>query len=1401
VIPSLRRNEPERETMLASLGALYVRGAGVDWRALHPGGSRPVPLPRYPWQRERHWMEPMAELVAPARPAGPHPLLGAHQRLAHLPSTHLWETVAGADALARLGVNGDGTIPPRVLGDAARAAAAQAVGPGAHAVAELRSTAPLVLSGGPVTVQLTLTRDEGEARFAIHARPAAGRADDPWTLHAEGTLLLGAPELEAEEDAAPGLQALPVTPPLPTRAQIAAAGPAERAALLEAYLCARAAAVLRMPAERIDADRAATGLGLDSLMAVELKNAVERDLGAQVPLRDLLAGASLRALAAALVPRVSIEAEPDGEADGGAGEGEAPLSYAQRPMWLLHQLDPFNGVFNVFAALTVTPAPDAAALRRALTALVERHPALRTAFPARDGRPVQEVREGVEVDLPEVDAAAWSDDELRRRLEDEAHRPFDLERAPLLRAGLYRRGGSAVLLLAMHHAAVDFWSNVLLLDDLGALYPAERGGAPAPPPPRGAPFTAWAREQERALAGPEGERMWAYWRERLAGASPALALPAERRAAPRTAAGGVHHFRMGAERTRRLHVFAEEQGATLYTALLAAWHALLHRWTRQDDVLVASPMAARGPAWEGTVGCFMNLVLLRGDLSAQPGFATLLRRTRDTVLGALENQSYPLHLLAERIPALRDASTAAPAQAMFVFNRPHRLEEAGIAGVMAGEPGFAFTAGGLVMEALPLDERTTPADLCLWACEAAGDLSMRLQYAADLFTPAAAERMAGQLRALVDAVLADPERPVAHAPLLSAAERSAALALAVGDAPVADASVLVHHAFAAQAARTPDAPALAADAETVSYAELDARANRLAHHLVSLGVRPEARVGVCLERGPELIVALLAVLKAGAAYLPLDPAYPDERLEQMLEDAGATVLVGQGARRLGGPRLARVRVDADRAAIAAHPPTDPGVAVEGGNLAYVIYTSGSTGRPKGTMITHAALANHTASAAAAYGVEAGDRMLQFASASFDASAEEIYPTLARGACLVLRPEWATGSAADFFRFCREARLTLLDLPTAFWHTLAAAIAAGEGALPECVRLLIIGGERALPERVAQWSAGVGSTCILVNTYGPTEATIVATRHVVKPEDAGAREVPIGRAIHGATARVLDGALQPVPAGVPGELFVGGAGVARGYLGRPALTAERFVPDPFSTVPGARMYATGDLARVRGDGALEFAGRIDPQVKVRGYRIEPGEVEAALREHPDVADAAVAAPERAPGERRLVAWVVPHRAPAPPQRELREFLGELLPAHMVPASILFVRELPLTPSGKLDRRALLAMESPAAAADEAYVAPATPLETLLAEVWASVLGRERVGVRDSFFELGGDSIGAMQVVARARKAGLVVEPRLLFAHPTIARLAAALGSVPDPEPIALDPSTVRTLQPDAEAAPA
>jgi amino acid adenylation domain-containing protein len=1154
-----------------------------------------------------------------------------------------------------------------------------------------------------------------------------------------------------------------------------ATGDTRRTRLAE-FLTRTIARVVRVAPERVDLARPVAELGMDSLMAVELAHAIERGLRLRLASGSIIFGPPGGDFCSFLLnqlPNAATTAEPLA-----AGSAAGPLTEGQRALWFLHQMEPGSAAQNVFAAVKMRGAVDEAALRRAWGGVVSRHPALRTAFRVVDGLPVQEPLDAP-VHFACADASAWSAAELEARVGDEAHAPFDLARGEVLRVRLYV-AGPPVLLIAMHHAVIDFWSGVVMLRDLAALYALETGAATDPLPPVEATPADAARHEAALLSGEEGRRLAEFWASELAGL-PALELPADHpRPATPGEGGACHAFRVDAAATAAVHALARKLGATPFVTLLAAWQALLSRWSGQTDVPVASPVAGRArAAWENTVGLFMNPVILRGDLSGAPTFARLVERTRVRVARALEHQAFPLARAMERVQRERGGGAGEPAfQAMFVYNRPHRLQDAGLAGIMVGEAGARFEHGGLHLESFPVRERTAVCDVCLWMGESNGELVARLQYATDRFDAATAARMAESFTTLLHAALASPDAPVAALPALTEEMRSHVVAGwsaggGLDDAEGADAPpfVSVVETIERRAAETPDAVALAWDDQRMTYGELNRRANQFAHHLRARGAGTETIVGLCMERSPELLVGMIGILKAGAAYLPLDPTHPAERLAWMLDDARAEIVVTRRrvADALEDGARTWVRLDADRGAIARQSASDPRAGIPGESVAYVIYTSGSTGRPKGTLIRHAALANHTASAADAYGIAPTDRVLQFASATFDASVEEIFPTLARGAALVLRPERVLGAVTELLGFCARQGITVLGLPTAYWHQLAAALRDEALALPECVRVVIIGGERALPDRVDAWTAHVPSSVALINTYGPTETTVVATRHRVDAVTHG--EVPIGRPIRGLSAYVLDRRMQPVPAGVVGELYIGGAGLARGYLGRPALTAERFVPDPFGRVPGDRLYATGDRARHRAGGVLEFAGRADGQVKVRGYRVEPGEVERAIAQHPDIRLAVVQAREDVPGQRRLVAYAETHGDPAPSPREVREFLRELLPDFMVPSAFVFLPALPLTPGGKVDRRALPAPDAAAAPA-RAFRAPSTAAERVLAEVWAAVLGRERVGADDNFFELGGDSILAVQALSRAAQAGVRVTPRQLFAHPTLAALAQA-----------------------------
>ena len=1013
--------------------------------------------------------------------------------------------------------------------------------------------------------------------------------------------------------------------------------------------------------------------------------------------------------------------------------GEVPLSLAQERLWFLSRLDPDDASFNLFLVHRLRGDLDAEALKRALGEVVARHEILRTRYPATpDGRPVQVVEPAWRAGLERIDLAGLAPDErerlARELVAERVNAPFDLADRPPFRASLLRLDATDhVLCLVLHYVAGDGWSVGVLWQELAALYAASLAGEPSPLEPLAVQYADYAAWQRRRLEDGAGEAHLAYWRERLANA-PALDLPSDRaRPAVRTSRGeGVtRRVPLGAAVDR----LARERRCTAFMVLLSAYQALLGRAAGQDDVCVGSPTAGRD--WlelEPLIGLFLNTLVLRGDLSGDPTFAELLQRTRARALEAYAHQDVPFERLMTELRVRRHPGRTPLFQALFTLENP---DAAGLA------------LAGVAVETFEATYRQARFDLALEVWRDGPELVCILGYRSDLFEAATAERLAAGYEALLREALADPDARLStlFARALSQDERRLLAAWAEGPDADTPGDSLVR-LFEERAASRPDAVAISAEGEEVTYGELNRRANRLAWALRRRGVGAETRVAVVARRSPALIVALLGVLKAGGAYVPLDPAHPEERCAAILRDSGAALVL-----------------DGDRPDATGERDDDPPPAAGPDALAYVIYTSGSTGGPKGVLVTRAALLARVRWMRDAYELGDGDRVLQLASATFDTHAEEVFPCLLAGATLVLGPP--AGELPDFLAGERGSRLTVMDLSTPHWHEL---VAAARPRWPHGLRLLVLGADQVRPDALAAWWDAAGDRVRVLNTYGPTEATIVATAATLRPGDPGPRP-PIGRPIASTRAHVLDRWLAPAGVGAPGELCLGGAGLARGYLGRPGHTAERFVPDPHGPA-GARLYRTGDRARWRPDGQLEFLGRLDDQVKIRGHRVEPAEVEAALLAHPAVRQAAVVAREAA-GDRRLVAYVVGAAG------DLRRHLAARLPEPMIPSAIVGLDRLPLTPGGKLDRRAL---PEPAGgpAPERPYVAPEGAAEELVARIWAEVLGVDRVGALDDFFERGGHSLLATRVAARLRAAvDLDVPLRTLFAARTVAELAAAV----------------------------
>jgi amino acid adenylation domain-containing protein len=922
-----------------------------------------------------------------------------------------------------------------------------------------------------------------------------------------------------------------------------------------------------------------------------------------------------------------------------------PLSYTQRALWYLHQLAPQSSAYNEAFALRIRFGLEYHTLQEIWRSLIVRHPVLRTTYTSRHGAPVQQVRRHVDLQFEETDASNWSEAQLQSALEEAAHRPFDLERGPVFRCNLFKRANrECILALAVHHLAVDLWSMATLMRETQILYAARTAGLETSLPPLKRQYNDFVAWQEQRLAGPRGAQLWNYWETKLAGELPLPDLPTDRPRPPvQTYRGATHSFRLGEDLTRELKALAKAEQATLFTLLLAGYQVLLARFTGQEDILVASPTAGRNLAeFEGIVGLFVNPVPLRSNAAGNLPFTTFLRQVRQTVVDALEHHDFPYALLVERLLPDRDPSRSPLCPFTFMLQRAQGFEaglrehrENAIYGAPQHEiQGFRMAMGGQPVELFPLEHHIARTELELTMVEAGGGLMSCLLYNTDLFDAATIVRLAGHFETLLKGIVADRRQRLADLPLLTAAQTRQLVVDWNETASAPPDESCIHQLFEAQAERTPEATALESPDGLMTYRELNRRANQLAHYLRGLGAGPETLVALCVERSPEMMIGLLGILKAGCAYLPLDPAYPKDRLAFMVDDAQASLVLTEQrlADRVPADGSARIiALDAHAGSISLQSDANCPSGVRPGNLAYVIYTSGSTGKPKGVEIEHRGVCNLARAQARAFDVRSDSRVLQFASLSFDASVSEIFMALTTGAALCLPGARAQWAGPALIGLLREHKITHVTLPP----SVLAVLPADE--LP-ALRSLVIAGEACPAELVARWASGRR----VFNAYGPTENTVCATIGECEA-GAGGGNPDIGRPMEHVQVYVLDRQLRPVPIGVAGELYIGGVGLARGYRNRARLTEDSFIPHPWSA--GARLYRSGDLARWRPGGTLDFIGRVDQQVKVRGFRIELGEIEAVLRQHPAVRDAAVLVRRDHPGQERLVAYVVADDGPA------------------------------------------------------------------------------------------------------------------------------------------------------------
>jgi amino acid adenylation domain-containing protein len=1054
----------------------------------------------------------------------------------------------------------------------------------------------------------------------------------------------------------------------------------------------------------------------------------------------------------------------------------ARLSFAQQRLWFLHQLEPDSIAYNLPRSIRLTGALQVEILAQSFSEILRRHEVLRTTIQSMQGTPIPTVAATVPIHLPIVNLQPLAEQERAQTVKalttQEAQHPFDLAQGPLLRLKLLKLSPDEhILLLTLHHIVSDAWSTGVLVQEMATLYDAFTQGKPSPLPEltvQYSDFAEWQHQQEA-----QRTTQLSYWKKHLAGELSILQLPTDHSC---TALPTGQERGQGAKQTcvlspamtAALKQLSQSTGTTLFMTLLAAFNTLLHRYTQQTDIVVGSPIANRNRAeLEGMIGFFVNTLVFRVDVAGDPSFRALLGQVRDVALAAYAHQDCPFEVLVEALQPERNLGCNPLFQVMFAL---HNV------------PIAPLTLANLTLESLKSETGTAQVDLSLDLVETAEGLLATLEYRTDLFEADRIARMLGHFEMLLAGIITNPDQQLSQLPLLTHAEQQQILTQWNPPYAKDTAPSCIHEQFEAQVARTPQATAVTFADQQLTYAELNAKANQLAHFLRSRGVKPDQLVGLCVPRSLEMTVGILGILKAGGAYVPLDPTYPPERLAFILSDAQIELLVTHSCLPTSLLTHSMTVIDLGEESLNLESSENLSRTTTPEHLAYVIYTSGSTGMPKGVLVPHQALSSHSQNIAEIYQLQESDRVLQFASLNFDVAAEELFPTWLRGATVVLRTE-ETLMFNSFHGVLREAKLTVLNLPTAYWHEWVDYLTASQQSLPPTLRLVIVGTEAASLEKLRRWQTLAGSTVRWLNAYGPTEATISATVYEAPLMlTAGLPVVPIGRPLPEVQVYLLDPALNLTPIGVPGELCIAGSNLARGYLNHPTLTDEKFIPHPFTDSPGAHLYKTGDFARYLPDGTIELIGRRDRQVKIRGFRIELAEIEARLTECPIVREAVVTAETLSDGDRRLVAYVVPkdpsflsEQARLLLGQRLREDLGQILPSQMIPSHFIALEAFPLLPNGKINRRVL---PMPTAQPLQPTLLPQTALEQLIATLWQQALQIDTIGLHDNFFDIGGHSLLMVRVLSQLTDhLGKELTLMDLFRYPTIHALSQYLGETP------------------------
>ncbi len=1028
-----------------------------------------------------------------------------------------------------------------------------------------------------------------------------------------------------------------------------------------------------------------------------------------------------------------------------------PMSYAQEQLWFESQLKPESSAYTIANAVRVNGQLDVEAFQRSLQEIVRRHEVLRTTFDMLDGEPVQLIAEKADVSLNVIPLTHLSpeqrEEDIQRRFAEEEEYVFNLKTGPLMRVNLLQFSETEyLLLLTIHHIITDKWSMGILIRELATLYEAFSQGLPSPLPELAVQYGDYAEWQREWLTEDRMKPHLSYWKEQLAGIPPLLELPTDKPRRPvQPYRGAKERIVLDAELTAGLKTLCREADATLFMGLLAVYALVLSRYSRQEDVVAGSVIATRKRReLESLIGFFLNNLVLRVTADNALSFQELLQQVRQTMLEAYQHQDMPFAHLIHALRPERNTSYNPLFQAVLVLENV---------------PAEPLELPGLTLIPLETESMTADYDLALSIAEVKGELRGKFVYNAELFDAATIARMAGHVKTLLHRIIANPNASLSTFSLLPDKEwQQIVQEWNDTDAPYPHESC-IHELFEAQVERTPDAVAVVYREQQLTYRELHEKANQTAHYVRKVGVQPEVLVGVCLERSLEMVIGILGVLKAGGAYLPLDPAYPQERLGFMLSDSQAPVVLTQQSLLAHLPETPAhcICLDRDWPQISLERNCTPNIKVSPEHLAYVIYTSGSTGTPKGTLILHKSVTNLVAVQAVLFNMTADSRILQFVSMSFDVSASDMFTTLCNGGTLYLISKPSLLSGTELLDLLKTFEITHIELPSSVLSVLPVQ------KLP-ALQVLIVGGEAISPEIAQQWSSGRK----FINAYGPTETTVCATAYEYAGESS---HIPIGRPIAHVQTYILDRFMNPVPVGISGELYIGGIGLARGYLGCPALTGENFLPDSFGNIPGGRLYKTGDLARYLPDGTIEFLGRIDYQVKLRGFRIELGEIEHTLHGHPDIQETAVLVHSNSEGEQRLVAYIVPVSGSTLDSQAIRQFLQQSLPDYMIPAAFVSLDRMPLTPNGKIDRKALPAPDQAHTLYTGQRVGARNPLEEKMVQTWQQVLGLEHVGIYDDFFDLGGDSLLAIKLAAQVRDAFEVDIPlRDLIDSPTIAGLS-------------------------------